>query len=89
MHAACFHCQPSRVCALPNPCPRACLAPPACPACSWGVSLAQFPHPAAKSASMIGRFAPTFLFASIMFQVRPWGPSLCPPPPPPLFRLDA
>ncbi|KAL4434281.1 hypothetical protein ABPG75_000722 [Micractinium tetrahymenae] len=35
---------------------------------SWEVGLAQFPHPTAKSPSMIGQFAPTFLFASIMFQ---------------------
>ncbi|KAL4424942.1 hypothetical protein ABPG77_009671 [Micractinium sp. CCAP 211/92] len=34
----------------------------------WDVGLAQFPHPTAKSPSMIGQFAPTFLFASIMFQ---------------------
>lgn len=33
------------------------------------MGLAQFPHPTAKSPSMIGNFAPTFLFASIMFQV--------------------
>lgn len=33
------------------------------------MGLAQFPHPTAKSPSMIGQFAPTFLFASIMFQV--------------------
>ncbi|KAI3423876.1 hypothetical protein D9Q98_009710 [Chlorella vulgaris] len=35
---------------------------------SWSVGLAQFPHPSAKSPSLIGQFAPTFLFASIMFQ---------------------
>lgn len=38
--------------------------------CSWSVGLAQFPHPSVKSPSLIGQFAPTFLFASIMFQVR-------------------
>ncbi|KAL4855684.1 ABC transporter A family member 11 [Chlorella vulgaris] len=35
---------------------------------TWSVGLAQFPHPSAKSPSLIGQFAPTFLFASIMFQ---------------------
>lgn len=40
-----------------------------CLPCSWSVGLAQFPHPSAKSPSLIGQFAPTFLFASIMFQV--------------------
>jgi hypothetical protein len=35
---------------------------------SWSVGLAQFPHPSVKSPSLIGQFAPTFLFASIMFQ---------------------
>lgn len=36
---------------------------------SWEVGLAEFPHPSDKSPSMVGQFAPTFLFASIMFQV--------------------
>jgi hypothetical protein len=38
------------------------------PQLDWDVSLAEFPHPAAASPSMIDKFAPTFLFASIMFQ---------------------
>jgi ABC-type multidrug transport system ATPase subunit len=35
---------------------------------SWNVEVAEFPHPAATSPSMVGTFAPTFIFASIMFQ---------------------
>ncbi|KFM28559.1 ABC transporter A family member 2 [Auxenochlorella protothecoides] len=38
------------------------------PDLEWSPALTQFPHPAAKSPSMIGTIAPTFLFASIMFQ---------------------
>lgn len=43
------------------------------PELGWEVEMAQYPHPAAQSPSMIGQFAPTFLFASIMFQVGLWG----------------
>lgn len=35
---------------------------------TWDVSIAEFPHPAATSSSMAGAIAPTFFFASIMFQ---------------------
>ena len=45
--------------------------PPRPPLRSWEVSMAAFPHPTSKSPSLIGQFAPTFLFASIMFQARP------------------
>eukprot|EP00887_Chlorella_sp_A99_P004461 scaffold30.g4461.t1 len=38
------------------------------PGLGWEVALATFPHPAAQSPSVVGLVAPTFLFASIMFQ---------------------
>lgn len=57
----------------PPPCPPLTVSihlPALClPCCSWSVGLAAFPHPSVKSPSLIGQFAPTFLFASIMFQV--------------------
>ena len=37
-------------------------------ATTWNVSVVPFPHPSAKSPSAIANFAPTFLFASLMFQ---------------------
>lgn len=38
------------------------------PALGWDVDITAFPHPASHAASRIGSIAPTFLFASIMFQ---------------------
>ena len=37
------------------------------PGSTWNTSVAQFPHPSAKSPSAIANFLPTFFFASLMF----------------------
>ncbi len=45
------------------------LALHAAPDLSWRVAIRQFPHPSLETESTIGRVAPVFIMASLMFNV--------------------